>query len=46
MSLGFAIAFGYSTFLCVQVKLYIMLGMLITGIIGYLIIEFKEGKKP
>lgn len=43
-SLGFAIAFAYSKGLCANAKLYVLLGVLISGMIGYLIIEFKERK--
>ncbi|XP_023230363.1 UNC93-like protein isoform X1 [Centruroides sculpturatus] len=40
-SIGFSIAFAYSSYLCVELKIYILLGFLIVGIIGYLIIEMK-----
>lgn len=40
-SLGFSIAFAYSSYLCVEIKIYIVLGILIIGMIGYLIIEVK-----
>ncbi|KFM75914.1 UNC93-like protein, partial [Stegodyphus mimosarum] len=40
-SLGFSIAFAYSTFLCIAPKMYILLGFLATGITGYLIVEIK-----
>lgn len=41
-SLGFVIAFGYSTFLCVSVKEYIVLAVLIVGIILYGVVEYTE----
>lgn len=44
-SLAFAVAFGYSTFLCVDVKIYVLLGVLLSGVIGYIIIEIFEHKK-
>ncbi|XP_030051819.1 protein unc-93 homolog A isoform X2 [Microcaecilia unicolor] len=46
-SLGFLIAFAYSNFLCVYVKLYVVLSMLIAGIGLYGIVECLEcTKKP
>uniref|UniRef100_A0A8C5WBV4 Protein unc-93 homolog A n=1 Tax=Leptobrachium leishanense TaxID=445787 RepID=A0A8C5WBV4_9ANUR len=44
-SLGFVIAFAYSNFLCVYVKLYIVLSIMILGMILYLVVEFLEYKK-
>ncbi|KAM8953536.1 protein unc-93 homolog A-like [Pelodytes ibericus] len=41
-SLGFAIAFGYSSFLCVYVKLYILMCVIVIGIILYGAVEFIE----
>ncbi|XP_074044138.1 protein unc-93 homolog A-like [Macrotis lagotis] len=45
-SLGFVIAFGYSTFLCVSTKLYIVLGVLILSGVTYGIVEYLERGKP
>ncbi|XP_013794921.1 protein unc-93 homolog A-like [Limulus polyphemus] len=39
-SIGFSMAFAYSNYLCVDVKIYILIGFLVLGIIGYLAIEF------
>ncbi|KAM4695107.1 protein unc-93 homolog A-like [Discoglossus pictus] len=41
-SLGFAIAFGYSSFLCVYVKLYILMCVVVLGILLYGAVEFIE----
>jgi len=38
-SFGLGIVFFYSTAFCTDVKLYIMLGVLISGMAGYLSIE-------
>ncbi|KAF6270243.1 unc-93-like protein A [Rhinolophus ferrumequinum] len=43
-ALGFVIAFGYSTFLCVSVKLYILLGVLCLTMVAYGIVEYMEAK--
>ncbi|XP_019514999.1 PREDICTED: protein unc-93 homolog A [Hipposideros armiger] len=43
-ALGFIIAFGYSTFLCVHVKLYILLGVLCLTMVAYGIVEYLESK--
>ncbi|XP_075453042.1 protein unc-93 homolog A-like isoform X2 [Ascaphus truei] len=45
-SLGFATAFAYSNFLCVYVKLYIVLSMMILGMALYGVVEYLEYKKP
>lgn len=44
-SIGFIIAYAYGSFICVNAKLYVLLGVLVTGMIGYLFIEFEEMKK-
>ncbi|XP_069589840.1 protein unc-93 homolog A-like [Ranitomeya imitator] len=44
-SLGFVIAFAYSNFLCVYVKLYVVLSILLIGIILYLVVEYLEYRK-
>ncbi|XP_053315961.1 protein unc-93 homolog A-like [Spea bombifrons] len=41
-SLGFAIAFGYSSFLCVYIKLYILMCVIVLGILLYGAVEFIE----
>ncbi|XP_039604702.1 protein unc-93 homolog A [Polypterus senegalus] len=45
-SVGFVIAFGYSTFLCVYVKLYVVLAVLIIGMVLYGCVEYTEYKHP
>ncbi|XP_012709528.1 protein unc-93 homolog A [Fundulus heteroclitus] len=45
-SLGFVIAFAYSTFLCLEYKLYILLAVLVLTMITYPIVEFYEHKHP
>ncbi|XP_053316258.1 protein unc-93 homolog A-like [Spea bombifrons] len=41
-SVGFVIAFGYSSFLCVYMKLYILLCVVVLGIIMYAVVEYME----
>ncbi|KAK2114718.1 Protein unc-93 A, partial [Saguinus oedipus] len=43
-ALGFVTAFGYSTFLCIHVKLYILLGVLSLTMAAYGIVECVESK--
>ncbi|CAL1586600.1 unnamed protein product [Knipowitschia caucasica] len=45
-SLGFVLAFAYSTFICLEYKLYILLAMLLLTIITYPIVEWREHKSP
>ncbi|KAG8444327.1 hypothetical protein GDO86_009493 [Hymenochirus boettgeri] len=45
-SLGFVIAYGYSTFLCVSLKLYILLAVLLIAIFLYGCVEYGEFKGP
>lgn len=45
-SLGFVIAFAYSNFICLSIKLYIVLSMLILTMITYLIVEYRHHKNP
>ena len=45
-SLGFVIAFAYSSFLCLEVKLYILLAVLLLTAVTYPIVEYHEHKKP
>ena len=44
-SIGFIIAYAYSTFICVDAKLYVLIGVLATGMTGYLIIEVREHRQ-
>ncbi|XP_011252242.1 UNC93-like protein [Camponotus floridanus] len=44
-SAGFVIAYAYSTHLCARMKLYVMLTVLITGSIGYIIVELLHRRK-
>ncbi|ELK09978.1 Protein unc-93 like protein A [Pteropus alecto] len=43
-ALGFVVAFGYSAFLCVSVKLYILLGVLCLTMAAYGIVEYQESQ--
>ncbi|NP_001136011.1 unc-93 homolog A2 isoform X1 [Mus musculus] len=43
-AIGFVIAFGYSSFLCVSTKLYILLGVLSLAMVGYGTVEYLEVK--
>lgn len=45
-SLGFVIAFAYSTFLCLEYKLYILLAVLVATVITYPIVEYHEYRNP
>lgn len=45
-SLGFVIAFAYSTFICLEYKLYIMLAVLLLTIFTYPVVEFYEYRHP
>ncbi|XP_077148914.1 protein unc-93 homolog A-like isoform X2 [Ranitomeya variabilis] len=45
-SLGFAIAFGYSSSLCVYIKLYILMCVIVVGILLYGAVEYIEYKTP
>lgn len=42
--MGFVIAFGYSSFLCVSTKLYILLGVLSLAMVAYGIVEHLESR--
>lgn len=44
-SVGFAISFTYANFICINIKLYILFGILLTGMVGYMTIEFRERRK-
>ncbi|KAF6116884.1 unc-93-like protein A [Phyllostomus discolor] len=43
-ALGFVVAFGYSTFLCVSVKLYVLLGVLGMAMLAYGTVELMEAR--
>lgn len=45
-SLGFVISFAYSTFLCLEYKLYIMSGVLALTAVTYPIVELQEHLRP
>lgn len=45
-SLGFVIAFAYSTFICLEYKLYILLAVLVLTVVTYPIVEYHEYKNP
>ncbi|XP_056283607.1 protein unc-93 homolog A isoform X3 [Pseudoliparis swirei] len=45
-SLGFVIAFAYSTFICLEYKLYIVLAVLLLSAITYPMVEYHEHKNP
>nr|XP_004651135.2 protein unc-93 homolog A isoform X2 [Jaculus jaculus] len=43
-ALGFVIAFGYSTLLCVRIKLYILMAVLSLAMLAYGIVEYMESR--
>lgn len=45
-SLGFVIAFAYSTFICLSTKLYILISVLILTLLTYFWVEYNEYKHP
>lgn len=45
-ALGFVTAFGYSTFLCVSVKLYILLAALCLAMAAYGVVQYLESQSP
>lgn len=45
-SLGFVIAFAYSTFICLETKIYILLSVLLLTAVTYPIVEYGEHKNP
>lgn len=45
-ALGFVIAFGYSTFLCVSTKLYVLLAVLCAAMLAYAAVEGLEARAP
>ena len=44
-SLGFVLAYVFQTYLCVDVKLWILVGFLTAGMAGYLVVEVGERGK-
>lgn len=44
-SAGFVIAYAYSTTLCARMKLYVLFGNLVLGVIGYIIVEIRHRRK-
>ncbi|KAG4077935.1 hypothetical protein HA402_013435 [Bradysia odoriphaga] len=44
-SLGFILAYIFSNVLCVNVKLYILLGVILAGMAGYFAVEFLENRR-
>jgi hypothetical protein len=40
-AIGFAAAFGYSQFLCVRTKVFIMAGVLMVALVFYSALEYK-----
>ena len=40
-SLGFVIAFAYSSYLCTRIKLGVLTAMLLLGMLGYIYIEYQ-----
>lgn len=45
-SLAFVIAFAYSTFICLEIKLYVMLAVLLLAMVTYPVVEFYEHRHP
>ncbi|MBN3306481.1 UN93A protein, partial [Amia calva] len=45
-SVGFVIAFAYSNFICLDVKLYVLLSVLILSMVLYAWVEYEEHKNP
>ena len=43
--MGFVIAYAYSNFLCVRIKLFLLIFYLTVGMIGYATIEFRLKNK-
>lgn len=44
-SLGFAISYAYSAYICTSTKLYLLLVYLVVGLVGYLAVEASERQK-
>lgn len=45
-SLGFVIAFAYSTFICLSTKIYILISVLALTMVTYLWVEYNEYRNP
>ncbi|GAA6084369.1 protein unc-93 homolog A isoform X1 [Tachysurus ichikawai] len=45
-SLGFVIAFAYSTYICLSTKLYILIAVLMLNMLTYFWVEYNEYKHP
>ncbi|XP_060771782.1 protein unc-93 homolog A [Neoarius graeffei] len=45
-SLGFVIAFAYSTYICLSTKLYILIAVLLLTMVTYIWVEYNEYKHP
>ncbi len=43
-SLGFAVAYSYSAFICTSVKAYILIGFMIVGTIGFIVTDYSVKK--
>lgn len=44
-SAGFVIAYASSTTLCARMKLYVLFGILVLGMIGYIVVEIRHRRK-
>jgi hypothetical protein len=44
-SIEFIITYAYGSFICVDAKLYVLLGVLNSGMMGYLFLEHQQSKK-
>jgi len=44
-AVGSILSFGYQSQLCLLVKVYILIGMLIVGFVGYIAVEVLEKLK-
>ncbi|XP_047657254.1 protein unc-93 homolog A isoform X3 [Tachysurus fulvidraco] len=45
-SLGFVIAFAYSTYICLSTKLYILIAVLVLNMLTYFWVEYNEYRHP
>ena len=44
-AVGNIVAYGYSASLCVSTKLYIAFGIMLSGSVGYYVVEYTEFRK-
>ncbi|XP_015199355.1 protein unc-93 homolog A-like isoform X1 [Lepisosteus oculatus] len=44
-SVGFVIAFAYSNLICLDIKLYVLIGVLVVSVALYGLVEYKEYKR-